>query len=159
LIALLDAYLELALQLDQHCTSSSSWLCLLSEVLRITPPYFTMGEALVEISSHVHYHQMDRASSKWYLLDAYLELALRLDQHCTSSSSFIMMMSWECIWELTVSYSSRHTLYRLNSLMTNLRISPWITPWSSYILLYFQLLTILKPTYGSSIVYGQVLQI
>jgi hypothetical protein len=37
-----------------------------------------------------------RASSKWYILEAYLELALRLNQHCTSSSSFIIMMSWEC---------------------------------------------------------------
>jgi hypothetical protein len=36
-----------------------SWLRLLGEVLRIAPPYFTMGETLVEISSHVHYHQMD----------------------------------------------------------------------------------------------------
>jgi hypothetical protein len=51
-----------------------------------------------------------QASSKWYLLYAYLELALRIDQHCTSSSSFLMMMSWECTWEFTPSYSSRHTL-------------------------------------------------
>jgi hypothetical protein len=29
------------------------------EVLRIAPPYSTMGETLVEISSHVYYHQMD----------------------------------------------------------------------------------------------------
>jgi hypothetical protein len=36
-----------------------SWLRLLDEVLRIAPPYFTMGETLVEIFSHVHYHQMD----------------------------------------------------------------------------------------------------
>jgi hypothetical protein len=36
-----------------------SWLRLPSEVLRIAPPYCTMGETLVEISSHVHYHQMD----------------------------------------------------------------------------------------------------
>jgi hypothetical protein len=100
-----------------------------------------------------------RASSKWYLLDAYLELALRLDEHCTSSSSFIMMMSWECTWEVTPSYSSRHILYSLNSLMTNLWITPWITHWSSHDLLYFHLLTPLKPTYGSSIVYWQVLQI
>jgi hypothetical protein len=53
-----------------------------------------------------------------------------LDQHCTSSSFSIMMVSWECTWELTPYYSSRHTLYRLNSLMTNLRITPWIPPWS-----------------------------
>jgi hypothetical protein len=42
----------------------------------------------------------------------------------------IMMMSWRCTWELTPSYSSRHTLYRLNSLMTNLWITHSITPWS-----------------------------
>jgi hypothetical protein len=36
-----------------------SWLRLLGEVLRIARPYFTMGETLVEISSRVHYHQMD----------------------------------------------------------------------------------------------------
>jgi hypothetical protein len=36
-----------------------SWLRLLVEVLRIAPPYSTMGETIVEISSHVHYHQMD----------------------------------------------------------------------------------------------------
>jgi hypothetical protein len=70
-----------------------------------------------------------------------------------------LMMSWECTWELTPSYSSRHTIYRLNSFMTNLRITPWITTWSSHNLLYIQLLTTLNPTYGSSIVYGQVLQI
>jgi hypothetical protein len=52
-----------------------------------------------------------RTSSIWYLLDAYLELALRLDEHCTSSSSFIMMISWECTWEVTPSHSSRHILY------------------------------------------------
>jgi hypothetical protein len=36
-----------------------SWLRLLGEVLRIALPYFTMGETLVEIYSHVHYHKMD----------------------------------------------------------------------------------------------------
>jgi hypothetical protein len=36
-----------------------SWLRLPGEVLRIAPPYSTMRETLVEISSHVHYHQMD----------------------------------------------------------------------------------------------------
>jgi hypothetical protein len=36
-----------------------SWLRLPGEVLQIDPPYSTMGETLVEISSHVHYHQMD----------------------------------------------------------------------------------------------------
>jgi hypothetical protein len=36
-----------------------SLLRLLGEVLRIAPPYSTMGEILVEISSCVHYHQMD----------------------------------------------------------------------------------------------------
>jgi hypothetical protein len=36
-----------------------SWLRLLGEVLRIAPPYSTMGETLEEISSYVHYHQMD----------------------------------------------------------------------------------------------------
>jgi hypothetical protein len=81
-----------------------------------------------------------RPLSKWYLLDAYIELALWLDEHCASSSSFIMMMSWECTWELTPSYSSRHILYSLNSLMNNLRITSWITPWSSHNLLYFHLI-------------------
>jgi hypothetical protein len=100
-----------------------------------------------------------RASSKWYLLEAYLDLVLRLDQHCTSSSSFIMKMSWEYTWEFTPSYSSRHTLYRLNSLMTKLRITHWITPWSSHNLLYIQHLTTLNPTNDSSVVYGQLLQI
>jgi hypothetical protein len=36
-----------------------SWLRLLSEVLRIAPPYSTMGETLVEISSYDRYQQMD----------------------------------------------------------------------------------------------------
>jgi hypothetical protein len=70
-----------------------------------------------------------------------------------------MMVSWRYIWDHTQSYSSRHTQYSLNSLMTNLHITPWITPWSSHNILYFYLHTILKPTNGSSIVYGQVLQI
>jgi hypothetical protein len=35
-----------------------SWLRLPGEVLRIAPPYSTMEETLVEISSHVHYHQI-----------------------------------------------------------------------------------------------------
>jgi hypothetical protein len=44
----------LSLKLDRL-----SWLRLLVEVLWIAPPYSTMGETIVEISSHVHYHQMD----------------------------------------------------------------------------------------------------
>jgi hypothetical protein len=43
-----------SLKLDHLC-----WLRLLGEVLRIAPPYSTMEETLVEISSCVHYHQMD----------------------------------------------------------------------------------------------------
>jgi hypothetical protein len=35
-----------------------SWMQLLDEVLQIAPQYSTMGEALVEISSYDHYHQM-----------------------------------------------------------------------------------------------------
>jgi hypothetical protein len=47
--------------------------------------------------------------------------------------------------------------YRLNSLKTDLPITPWLSLWSSHNLLHY-LLTTLNPTYGSSIVYGQVLQ-
>jgi hypothetical protein len=36
-----------------------SWLRLLGKVLQIAPPYSTMGETLVEISSRVHYHKID----------------------------------------------------------------------------------------------------
>jgi hypothetical protein len=48
-----DDVLDL-LKLDYH-----SWLRLPDEVLQIAPPYSTMGKTLVEISSHVHFHQMD----------------------------------------------------------------------------------------------------
>ena len=71
---------------------------------------------------------------------------------------------------LTPSYSSRHPCNRLNSLMTNLWITPW-TSWSSlifFIFFLFQpkphtrayallLISTLTPTYGSSTVYGQIL--
>jgi hypothetical protein len=36
-----------------------SWLRLLGEVLWIAPPYSNIGKSVLEISSHIHYHQMD----------------------------------------------------------------------------------------------------
>jgi hypothetical protein len=107
-----------------------------------TPPCRNMGEPCLALSSWVHCTILTSLFAHW------------LAQHCTSSSFSIMMISWEWTWELTPYYSSRHTLYRLNSLMIILRITPWITPWSWNNLLYFHRLTTLKPTYGSSIVYG-----
>jgi hypothetical protein len=43
--------------------------------------------------------------------------------------------------------------------MTILWIIPCVTNWSSLNLLHYIFLRTLKPTYGSSIVYGKVLQI
>jgi hypothetical protein len=57
------------------------------------------------------------------------------------------------------SCSSSHTCDRLNSLMTNLQIAPQITPWSRCNLLRFLFLSTLKLAYGSSIVYGQNVQV
>ena len=68
---------------------------------------------------------------------------------------FIILMSWRYAWHTTPSYSSRHTCHRINSLMTILRITPWIY-WPSLDLIHF---ATLKPTNGSSIAYGQILQV
>jgi hypothetical protein len=65
-----------------------------------------------------------------------LNLRFDLINFWINSSFSIMMMSWRYTWDLTQSYSSRHTRYRLNPLMTNLRITPWITPWSSHNILH-----------------------
>jgi hypothetical protein len=136
-----------------------SWSCLLGEVFQIAPPYFTMGGTLFKhIFTYPWSQYRLQASSICSLLDSNLNLRFDLINPRINSSFSIMMMSWRCTWELTQSYSSRHTWYRLNSIMTNLRITPWITPWSSHNLLYFYLITTLEPTYGSSIVYGQILQ-
>jgi hypothetical protein len=136
------------------------WSCLLGEVLRIAPPYTTMGKTLFkDIFTYLWSQYIWQASSIWSLLDSILNLRFSLINSQITFSFSIMMMSWRFTWEITQSYSSRHTWYRLNTLMTNLWITPWIIPWSSHNLLYFHLLTNLKPTYGSSIVYGQVLQI
>ena len=126
-----------------------------------------------------------QASSIWSLLDAHFELALHFfiwqnmftiircfhyykpySEFLVSWSSFnfftflffIMLMSWRYTWHTTSSYSSKHTCHRLNSLMTILRITPW-TYWPSLDLLHFLLIATLKPTNGSSLAYGQVLQV
>jgi hypothetical protein len=65
-----------------------------------------------------------------------LNLRFGLINSRTTSSFSAMVMSWRFTWGHTKSYSSRHTWYKLNSLMTNLHITPWITPWSSHNLLY-----------------------
>jgi hypothetical protein len=106
-----------------------SWSCLLGESLAICSPYSTMGKTLFK-----HIFSYPGSQYRWQASG---------------------------IWYLldAQSYSSIHTWYRLNSLKTNLRITPWITPWSSHNLLHCLLLTTLNPTYGSRIVYGQVLHI
>jgi hypothetical protein len=122
-------------------------------------PYSTMGETLFKrIFTYPWSQYRWKALSIWSLLDSILNLRFILINPRINSSLSIMMMSWRCTWERTQSYSSIHTWYRLNSLMTNLRITPWITPWSSHKLLHCLILTTLNPTYGSSIFYGQVLQ-
>jgi hypothetical protein len=127
-----------------------SWMCLLSEVLWIAPPYSTMGETLFKhIFTYPRSQYIWQPSSIWTLLDSILNLRFGFINSRTTSSFFT--------WGHTQSYSSRHNWYRLNSLMTNLHTTPWITPWSSHNLLYFYLHTTLRPTNGSSIVYGQVL--
>jgi hypothetical protein len=137
-----------------------SWSCLLGEVLQISPPYTTMGKTLFKhIFTYPWSQYIWQASSIWSLLDSILNLHFGLINSRITSSFSTMMMSWIYTWEITQSYSSRHTWYRLNSLMTNIWITPWITPWSSHNLLYFYLHSTLKPTYGSSIIYEQVLQI
>jgi hypothetical protein len=133
-----------------------SWSCLLGEVLRIAPPYSTMGETLFKhVFTYTWSQYRWQASSIWSLLDSTLNLRFDLINSWINSSFSIMTVSWRYTWELIQSYSLRHTWYRLNYLKSNLPITPWISPWSSHNLP----LTTLKPTYGSSIVYGQVLQI
>ena len=75
------------------------------------------------------------------------------------SSFFIMLVSWRYTRDIAPSYFSRYTCNRLNSLMTNLWITPW-TSWSSLDILHFLLLlhSTLTPPYGSSIVYGHNLK-
>jgi hypothetical protein len=137
-----------------------SWSCLLGEVLQIAPPYSTMGGTLFKhIFTYSQSQYRRQASRIWSPIDFILNLRFDLIKPRINSSFSIMMMSWRCTWELTQSYSSRHTWYRLNSIMTNIWITPWITHWSSHNLLYFYLHTTLKPTNGSRIFYGHVLQI
>jgi hypothetical protein len=94
-------------------------------------PYTPLWEILsLSISSHIHDQYIWQASSIWSLLDSNLNLHFELVNHRINCFFSIMMMSWRYTWELTQSYSSRHTQYRLKSLMTNIRITPWITPWS-----------------------------
>ena len=139
--------------LDGNKVERLSWLCLHEEVWRIAPPYTIMGETLLR---HIFTFMIfiwtasfkHMISSRWLILNLHF-----------ISSFFIMLMSWRYALELTPSLSSRHTCHRLKSYMTNLWITPWLTPWSSLNLLHFLLLSTLKPTYGSSIGYGQILQV
>jgi hypothetical protein len=115
-----------------------SWMRLLGEVLRIAPPYSTMGETRFKhIFTYPWSQYICQASSIWTLLDSILNLRFSLINSQTTSSFSTMVMSWRFTWGHTQSYSSRHTWYRLNSLMPNLHITPWITPWSPHNLLYF----------------------
>jgi hypothetical protein len=91
---------------------------LLHEDISKYSPIPQYGRDLLRSISMSPFHYLDFVFAQW------------IDQHFTSSYFSINMMSWECALDLTPYYSSRHTLYRLNSLMTNLRITPWITPWS-----------------------------
>jgi hypothetical protein len=130
-----------------------SWSCLLGKVLRIAPPYTTMGKTFFKhIFTYPWSQYIWQASSIWYLLDSILNLRFNLINSWINSSFSIMMVSWKYPWELTQSYSSIHTWYRLNSLMINLWITPWIKPWSSHNLLHCLRHTTLKPINDSSIV-------
>jgi hypothetical protein len=60
---------------------------------------------------------------------------------------FTMLMSWTYTWELTPSSSWSHNCHWLNSLMTNLQITPLLMPSLSIHLLHFLLLSTLKPTW------------
>jgi hypothetical protein len=113
-----------------------SWLRLLGEVLRIALPYSTMGETLVEISSNDHYHQMDTELQAYDIFQMpILKMRFDLINYWINSSFSTKMVSWRYTWDHTQSYSSRHTQYRIKSLITKLHITPWITPWSSHNLL------------------------
>ena len=104
------------------------------------------------LSSSIHDHRGSKAST------------MRSSRYCTSLACtsflifFIMLMPWRCTRDITPSYSSIHTCHRFNSHMTNLWITLW-TPWSPLDPLHVLLLQTLKPTYGSTIAYGQFLQV
>jgi hypothetical protein len=143
--------------------SPSSWTVFLDCTCSVKScgllPILHYGRDSSRIYSRVHYHQMDTKLQAYDIFEIpILNLRFDLINPRINSSFSIMMVSWRNIWELTQSYSSRHARYRLNSLKTNLPITPWISPWSSHSLLHYLLLTTLNPTYGSIIVYGQVLQ-
>jgi hypothetical protein len=103
-----------------------SWMRLLGEVLQIAPLYSTMGETLFKhIFTYPWSQYIWQASSIWSLLDSILNLRFGLINSRTTSSFSTMVMSWRFTWELTQSYSSRHTQassiwYLLDSIL-NLR--------------------------------------
>jgi hypothetical protein len=141
--------------------SPSSWNTFLDRACSVKScellPHTPLWERLsLSMSSHIHDHNI---YGKLQTYDIFEIPILNLHFDLINSYFSIMMVSWRYTWELTQSYSSRHTRYRLNSLMTNLQITPWITPWSLHNLLHCLLFTTLNLIYGSSIVYGQVLHI
>ena len=127
-----------------------SWLHLLDEDFRIAPPYSYGRDSSLWQCLHISMITMMMASFKHMISSRWIILILHF-----ISSYFIMLMSWRDTWYVTSSYSSRHTCYRLNHLMTNLWMTLWITHWSSLDLL----ISTLTPTYGSSIDYGQNLRV
>jgi hypothetical protein len=88
---------------------------LLGDVLRISPPYTTMGKTLFKhIFTYPRSQYIWQASIIWSLLDSILNLRFGLINSRITSSFSTMMVSLRFTWELTLSYSSRHTWYRLN---------------------------------------------
>jgi hypothetical protein len=114
------------------------------ELLYHNPPWESL---FFETSSHIHDHHMDGKFQAYDIFEmTHLEHAL----HCFSS--FLDVLT------IYMLLSSRHIFHLTSSLMTNLRITPWLTSWSSLYLLNFLIVSILTPTYGSSIAYGHDLR-
>ena len=124
-------------------------------------PHTHMGEPLLW-ECLPHPWTMRMASFKHVISSRLLILNLHF-----ITSFFIMMMSWRnafrahsilCLQDILAIGSIITWPYSLNH-QDILEIILWITYWSSLYHLHFLLISTLTPTYGSSVDYGQILQV
>ena len=125
--------LELDDDLDRNKMERLSWLCLLDEVLRVLPHNPLWESFFFDACSHIHDHHMDGKLQAYDIFElAHLELA-----------PHFFFLHYVDVLKL---HMRAHLIFFFNTyLLLKLR--------------QFLLIATLKPTYGSSIAYGQLLQI
>ena len=125
--------LELDDDLDRNKMERLSWLCLLDEVLRVLPHNPLWESFLFGASSHIHDHHMDGKLQAYDLFDmSHLELA-----------HHFFFLHYVDVLKI---HMRAHLIFFFKTYL-------------SLDILHLILVATLKPTYGSSIAYGQLLQI